>query len=348
MYPMHSIYEIHESYSYKAMDTRELHKVDLNLLISLQVLIEEKSVSRAAERLFITQPAMSKTLARLRNLFGDALFTRSSHGMQPTPRALEIAGDLDDILGDITSLLGGGRFDPALFRGGVSIALGEHIGAAVLPPLIKTLNQSAPMLNIRIEPRQDNQLEELALGNLDFALQVKLPHYGPDFRVESLGRSPLAILLREEHPLTRGEVTWARLAGFPLLKLHVPDRDQLEIQKNTSVYRFLVNHQNSVLEMSALLSALAVLRQTDHFMPAPAYLLEQGRASAGITGCMMPQGGELDLDYVLVAHERTVNSPLHNWLWRQITSVVADMRATRGYERQLRRARPASVQNAAS
>ena len=71
------------------METRELSRIDLNLLISLQVLLEEQNVSRAAERLFITQPAMSKTLARLREVFDDALFTRSSHGMRPTPRAPE-------------------------------------------------------------------------------------------------------------------------------------------------------------------------------------------------------------------------------------------------------------------
>ena len=73
------------------MDTRELAKIDLNLLISLQVLLEEHNVSRAAERLYITQPAMSKTLSRLRTVFNDPLFTRCSHGMQPTPRAMEIA-----------------------------------------------------------------------------------------------------------------------------------------------------------------------------------------------------------------------------------------------------------------
>jgi DNA-binding transcriptional LysR family regulator len=335
---------MHEFGSYNSMDTRELHKVDLNLLISLQVLLEEKNVSRAAERLYITQPAMSKTLSRLRNLFGDPLFTRSSRGMQPTPRALDIAEGLDSILGDITTLLGGGQFDPASFKGEVTIALSELVGIAVLPPLLKALNQKAPWLNIRVEARQENQLEELALGNLDFAVQVKQPHYGPDYRLEVLGSSPLAILIREEHPLSKGEVNWERLAEFPLLKLYVPDREKLEVQQGSGATMTLVDHEKGILEMSALLSALAVLRQTDYFMPAPAYLLEQGRASAGITGCAMPPGGELDLEYVLVAHKRTLNSPLHNWLWEQIAGTVAAMRASDAYKRQFRRTLPANDQ----
>jgi|GEM_PF-1212950 len=129
------------------MDTREFNKVDLNLLIALQVLSEEKSVSRAAERLFITQPAMSKTLTRLRTLFDDALFTRSSRGMQPTPRAVELAAGLSEILGDISHLL-----------------------------------------------------EELAQGNLDFAIHIKQANYNTEYRVEDRGGSPPAILVRKNHP----------------------------------------------------------------------------------------------------------------------------------------------------
>ncbi|HSF82215.1 MAG TPA: LysR family transcriptional regulator, partial [Anaerolineales bacterium] len=71
------------------MDTKILARIDLNLLVALQVLIEEQSVTRAAERLYITQPAMSKTLQRLRELFDDPLFIRSGRGLIPTPRTAE-------------------------------------------------------------------------------------------------------------------------------------------------------------------------------------------------------------------------------------------------------------------
>ena len=117
------------------MDTREFSKVDLNLLISLQVLLEERSVSRAAERLFITQPAMSKTLTRLRILFNDALFTRSSRGMQPTPRALELAARLGEILGDISHLLSEPGFDPRAVQGEITLAALLKEGKKLQPNL---------------------------------------------------------------------------------------------------------------------------------------------------------------------------------------------------------------------
>jgi len=205
------------------VDTREFSKVDLNLLISLQVLLEEKSVSRAAERLFITQPAMSKTLVRLRTLFDDELFTRSSRGMQPTPRAIELAAGLHDILGNISHLLAGSRFDPASFNGEVTIALSEYIGVALLPRLMGNLSLQAPRLRLRAITRIENQLEELAQGNLDFAIHIKQNNYSAEFRVEDLGSSPAAILVREAHPLTRGEVTWERMSHFPLIRLYISD-----------------------------------------------------------------------------------------------------------------------------
>ena len=195
------------------MDTRELRKVDLNLLISLQYLLEEQSVSRAAERLYITQPAMSKTLSRLRALFGDALFTRSSHGMQPTPRALELAEGLSTVLGDITHLLAGSHFQPQTFQGEVTLALSEYIGVALLPGLIARLSTKAHRLSVRVITRVENQLEELALGNLDFAIHIEQAHYGNDYRVEHLGSSPPAILVRDSHPLSRGDLSMQRLAA---------------------------------------------------------------------------------------------------------------------------------------
>jgi DNA-binding transcriptional LysR family regulator len=307
------------------MDTREFSKVDLNLLIALQVLIEERSVSRAAERLYITQPAMSKTLTRLRTLFDDALFTRSSHGMQPTPRAVELAVGLSDILGDISHLLAGSRFDPGSFNGELTLALSEFLGVALLPRLIENLSVQAPRLSIRVITRIENQLEELALGNLDFAIHVIQAHYGADYKVENLGGSSLAILVRDAHPLARDEVTWVRLSQFPLIKLYVSDREQLQIQQNAATMP-ITDHQLGTLEISHLLTALEVLRQTDYFMPAPAYLLQQKDATAGITGLALPQDGGLSINYALVSHKRTSNSALHNWMWNQITRTIRELR----------------------
>jgi DNA-binding transcriptional LysR family regulator len=308
------------------MDIRKLAKIDLNLLISLQVLLEEKNVSRAAERLYITQPAMSKTLSRLRQLFDDPLFTRSSHGMQPTPKALELTEKLGEILRGITQLVADPRFDPGKFSGEITLALSEYIGVALLPQLTRTLQTQAPLLRIRVITRVENQLEELALGNLDFAIHIQQASYGDEYRVHQLGGSPPALLMRDNHPLTRGEISWQRLSQFPLIRLYVPDWEQLEIQQNSDVISPLMEHRQGSLEISHLLTALEVLRHTDYFMPAPAYILQNEEATRGITAQPVPRESDYNINYALVAHGRTANSPMHNWLWEQITCTIADLR----------------------
>lgn len=312
------------------METRELAKIDLNLLNSLQVLLEEQNVSRAAERLFITQPAMSKTLSRLRDLFDDPLFTRSSHGMQPTPKALELATDLAGILQEITGLVSGTRFDPATYSGEVTLALSEYIGVTLLPVLTHRLQSLAPLLNIRVITRVENQLGELSLGKLDFAIHIEQSRYDKDFRVAPLGGSPPALLVRDTHPLTQGIITWERLADYPLIRLYVSDWEQHEIQRNTGAYDDIINHQRGSLEISHLLTALEVLRNTDYFMPGPAYILQNQGVTRNITALPLPlplaAQQDHNINYVLVGHKRTANSALHNWLWEQITCTIRELR----------------------
>ncbi|MFT4520481.1 MAG: DNA-binding transcriptional LysR family regulator [Halioglobus sp.] len=308
------------------MDTKELSKIDLNLLISLQILLEERNVSRAAERLFITQPAMSKTLSRLRAVFDDPLFTRSKNGMQPTPRAIELTQGLAEILGDISRLMTGSAFNPASFTGEITIALSEYIGVALLPRLVKKISEQAPHLNIRVITRVENQLEELAQGNLDFSIHIKQAHYGEDYRVELLGGSAPAILVKDTHPLTIGELSWERLAQYPLIRLYVSDWEQLEIQQESNALTPIVNHQHGILEISHLLTALEVLRETEYFMPAPTYILQNDDATTGIVGLPLPAGADWSINYAMVAHQRTANSPLHCWLWDEITGTIRELR----------------------
>lgn len=308
------------------MDTRELAKIDLNLLISLKVLIEENSVSKAADRLFITQPAMSKTLSRLRRVFNDPLFTRSSHGMQPTPRAGELAADLGNILEDIQQLVSGTRFDPATYSGEVTLAVSEYVGVALLPGLARELALQAPGLSIKVVTRVENQLEQLALGKLDFAIQMAHAHYGNEFRVQQLGGSPPALLMRDSHPLSRGKISWRRLSGFPLIRLYIADQEQTEIHHILNRSGRLLDSPLGSWETSHLLTALEILRSTDYVMPGPAFIMQNTATAAGICAHAIPDGANYTINYALVTHNRTLNSALHNWLWEQITCTIRQLR----------------------
>ena len=316
------------------MIPRELLKIDLNLLVSLQVLLEERNVSRAAERLFITQPAMSKTLGRLRYMFADPLFTRSSHGMLPTPRALEIADNLDGLLQNIHQLVSGGEFDPRAWRGELTIALSEYVGIWLLPALMARLQNDAPGLTLKSITRVENQLQQLAEGGLDLVIHIKHSHYGEDFLCKPIGSSPPVLLARQGHPLSRRTVSWEELSEYPLIRPYISDREELEVfQQQESLARLMEQPPHrGWFETAHLMTALEVLRHTDYLMPAQPFLLGNPEAAYNIQALAMPADLDYHIEYLMVRHRRTENSPIHNWLWRQILRLVDDLRHNARHE----------------
>jgi DNA-binding transcriptional LysR family regulator len=317
------------------MDTKELLKVDLNLLISLQVLLEEENVSRAAERLFITQPAMSKTLGRLREVFADPLFTRSSHGMQPTPRALELAAALESVLQDIQQLVSGSTFDPNSWQGELTLALSEYIGIWLLPPLMARLQLLAPGIALKSITRVEHQLQHLAEGDLDIAIHIKHAQYGSDFICQPLGGNPPVVLARQAHPLTGQTLNWQTFLEYPVIRLYLSDQEELEFfRKQPDIARRLEaeSRPRGGFETSHLLTALEVLRQTDYLMPAPPFLLGNPTVAYKIQALPIPAEMDYPIEYMLVRHRRTENSPVHNWLWQQIKELLAELQSLTNFQ----------------
>ncbi len=306
------------------MELKKLSKIDLNLLVSMQVLMEERSVSGAARRMSITQPAMSKTLGRLRETFNDPLFVRSKRGIQPTPRAQAIAAELPQILAAAEALLESGNFSPQSFRGEITIAISEYVGLSLLPPLIARLQKTAPGLRLRTITRVEGQLDELAAGGLDFAVQLTRQDYSEEFRYQSLGGSPLAVFVREGHPLIGQTLTREVLGRFPAISLYVSDRNDLELPPLPNSRED--TDPSGMLETSHLLTALEVLRETDFTLVCPAYLARNHGATRDVVALPLPNEDAQYVDYALVAHRRTQTSPVHQWLWNEIIDTVRGMR----------------------
>lgn len=306
------------------MNIKTLAKADLNLLVALHVLLEEGSVSGAAKQLSITQPAMSKTLARLRDTFGDPLFVRSKRGIQPTPRAQALAPELRALLGKLEHLIVGEDFTPSAYRGEIHMAISEYVGISLLPPLSSKLQNTAPKLRLRTITRVENQLDRLAAGDLDFAIQLSRPTYPAEFRYQSLGNSPLAIFVRRGHPLVGQTIDREKLALFPAISLYVSDRSDTTLPELPVAEA--MGDQVGMLETSHLLTALEVLRETDYTLICPAYLARNDGATRDVVALPLPRNEAQSVDYTLVAHERTAHSAVHQWLWTEILDTVRNMR----------------------
>ncbi len=190
----------------------ELRDIDLNQLVVFQALMAERRVSRAAERLGLTQPAVSNTLARLRRQFADELFLRTPGGMQPTPFAEQLA----EPVGQALAMIHGGlnqrlRFEPATAERAFTIGMTDIGEIVFMPALVERLAQAAPGLALStVRNAAVNLGDELAAGKVDLAIGL-LPQLKAGFFQRRLFEQHYVCLFRRGHALDKPRLT---LAGY--------------------------------------------------------------------------------------------------------------------------------------
>jgi DNA-binding transcriptional LysR family regulator len=305
------------------MDIRELGRLDLNLLVALEALLEERSVSRAAERLFITQSAMSKTLGRLRELFDDPLFVRRGAGMLPTPRAEQLATQLPAVLLSVQEVFAPLQFDPLTYSGQFNLLVQGHMGVWFLPMLLERFARKAPRMRLSAVSRVEGAVEQLSTGKLDFLLQAERHSYPEDLRLTTIGYAPPTILARKGHPLEGQEITWEGVMRYPHVQLMIDELSELQIG-TTSGSAFLARAglAEPNLFTDQLFTAVQLLRKSDYLFPAPPLLMEQSDLSDSLIALPLPEGEDISIKYVMVNHQRVSASPAHDFLYRQMLEVI--------------------------
>ncbi|WP_434054817.1 MAG: LysR family transcriptional regulator [Roseibium sp.] len=148
-----------------------IRSVDLNLLVAFDALYKERSVTRAASRIALTQPTVSGMLKRLRDTFDDDLFVRTSHGIVPTPRADAIAPRVADLLDDIGLLLSPDDFDPASSAFTVRVCGSDYLLHTILDTFAESVLQTAPRARVSVLPRPAEGIaRQLESGEIDLIL----------------------------------------------------------------------------------------------------------------------------------------------------------------------------------
>ena len=184
--------------------------IDLNLLVALDALLEERSATRAANRLGLTQPAVSRMLTRLRASFGDPLFTRTSRGLTPTPRALALAGPLRETLAGVDRLLlEQPAFDPATARRRFRVSSVDYALVTLLARLSARLATEAPFVDIELRQPSAESERDLESGVLDLLVMPQQPS-GPGIVWSPLYRDEYTCVVWRGHEARR--LTLARYA----------------------------------------------------------------------------------------------------------------------------------------
>lgn len=300
---------------------RSLLQADLNLLKVFLVLLEERNVTHAAERLFVSQPAISKSLRRLRELFGDPLFVRSPSGLIATTRAEDLEAPVRHAIESLGYLLKSGPFDPLQASGTIRIAAPEPFVVGTIPKLAVEMLSVAPGLSLEVRHLDDDYLTRLAAGELDFVIYLD-KRYPEGYVARPLLKAVPRIWFRDQHPLAkRKSIALEDTCAYPQVAFRSPNvaAEDISFVENAMKQQRLT--RKVIMNTSHLLVALDVLMKTDALMLGPDYLSRLPAFSMGIGShsvSSVPAFRRMNINLVLVQHIRTGNSSLHRWLAEHI------------------------------
>lgn len=301
---------------------------DLNLLYALEALLDEGSVVAAARRMHLSAPAMSRTLARIRETTGDPIFVQSGRQLVPTPRALELHQQIKGALQGAAGLLAPGEqvdlklLDARFNVRANDIFIGIHAGR-----LLDAMQQAMPRATLCFAPEEDD-LDDDALrsGRVDLFISASRP-LGHEIRVQPLFSVRVVGVACEDHPLFKDEITPRRVARWGHMGVSRRGKTQGPID-DALAHLGLDRHVALVVPTAS--SALLALQGSDLILPLPEPLARQAlRMGMKIRAFELP----LALDGVLITqawHPRHQMAPAHQWLRRAIRELTAADRGEAG------------------
>jgi DNA-binding transcriptional LysR family regulator len=287
--------------------------VELRHLRAFEALLRERNLTRAADALGVAQPALSKTLAKLRRYFGDPLFVRSGNRMEPTTKAVELAGSVRTLLDDAVMLTAQHRpFDPAESQRQFTLSVVDAGLARLLPRLLAHLEQHAPAVRLRIVPIELEGLEAaLEAGHIDFSLGA-FSSLSKRIRRQPLWPIGYVSVVRRDHP---------RLGAKPSLESFVAERHILVSTVGTGhsqqrVERALEHAlppSRIVCRVSTFLAAAFTVSRTDLVATLPDAMVAELAGGLDLrpfaTPLRLPR-----METALLWHERFHRDPGNQWL----------------------------------
>ncbi|MEV0711129.1 MULTISPECIES: LysR family transcriptional regulator [Nocardia] len=305
--------------------------LDMNLLVALDALLETNSVTKAAERLNTSAPAMSRTLARLRRVLDDPLLVRAGRNLVPTPRALELRYEVNTLVGQGRDLLRPrGGLDPAGLKRSFAIRAGDTVGTELIAPLLSAVRSQAPGVTLHFRPDAPEDTAALRDGRVDIEVGT-IDRTDPETTVQRLFGDRVVGVAAPGHPLVSERVTVARYAAAAHLAIsrlgraNGPIDDRLALHGRT---------RRVVATVPDLASALLAVRSGVSVCPAPAHLGASAVAALDLRTFEIP----LPLPEVTVSlawHPRNTADGGHRWLRELIRTVLAPP-ADRGGRRRRR------------
>lgn len=307
-----------------------LNRFDLNLLVALDVLLEEKSVTRAADRLFVSQPAMSGSLQRLRERFNDPLLVRVGRRMELTARARTLVTPVREVLLRIESTLDNEPvFDPGRVERVFRLAVSDYVAAILMPDLMRLLEQRAPGISIQLVSIGDQALEDVRSGRTDLLIRALAdPLSEARANTGDIEAAPLFV----DSWVCAADANHPELAGCDYIELEHYTRlphYALNLGRNSPLLEEIARAQQSLhIDIRAtaphFISLVMMLPGTRHLVMLPRRLglLLQRQIPLLL---LPPPMTIAPLQERMLWHVREQLEPGHSWLRQQLQRVAAGL-----------------------
>lgn len=303
-----------------------LRNVDLNLLEALAVLLEERHVTRAADRYHLSQSAMSRVLQRLRETFDDELLVRTPSGYEPTRRGREIQSELAVILPRLEMLLRGETFDPAKATGQLRIHCTDYATSVLGPGLLPRLVREAPGITFGVAPLGDQSFTDVEQGRADLVIAgVTAP---PSLHWQTLFEEEFVCLMARDHPVTADRLSIEDFIAHPHVVITVLADGQTMVERRLDEHGL---RRRTGLRVPYFSAAAGALPGTELIAALPrrsalAYADHPGYRMAEAPDELPP------FPYGMAWHPRVDDDPAHRWLRqtvRETTALVTGQQADR-------------------
>jgi len=293
-----------------AMNHVHLPSVDLNLLVALDSLLAEASVTRAAKRVGITQSAMSHSLGRLRELFRDPLLVRTKTGMTPTVRAKALVDPIRRALDEIERAIAERpTFEPSTARRTFTIATQDYGEALILPALLARIRSEAPFVDLVARPLADDGIAMLEDDSAEIVLGPTIPDQAGIY-CQRLFNERFVCLVREDHPRVRGRMTLDKFVSLPHMLIAPRGRGRGPVDEALSK---LGRERRIAVLVPHFLVAPHIVAQTDLCLTLPERIARQFVSMLPLRILDPP----IELSGFTVWqgwHERWSRDPGHLWL----------------------------------
>jgi DNA-binding transcriptional LysR family regulator len=293
---------------------------DLNLLITLDALLAEGSVARAARRLRLSASAMSRSLARLRETTGDPLLVRAGRGLVPTPRAIELRERVGQLVQDAQAVLRPAK-EPNLRKLVRTFTLRSSDGFVenFAPALIARISDEAPGVQLRFVQKLNKDSGPLRDGSVDLETGVVGEATGPELRMQALFHDRFVGVVRKGHPLGKGNITPARYASGRHISVSRRGLDKGPIDEALATFGL---ERTIVTIVSGFSTALALARASDLIASVPE---STGKLRDGMHTFSLPFATP-ELTISMLWHPRLHADPAHCWLRGCVRDVCAEQK----------------------